>query len=80
MSSWKAVCGIDDLAEDKGKEVLVNGRPIALFLHQDKVYALDDRCPHREGQLSRGTVENGHQRGSNTDFRNGGNKDGDGRD
>jgi len=59
MSDWQPVCHIDDLAVDKGKEVFVNGRPIALFLHQGRVYALDDRCPHREGQLSRGAVENG---------------------
>ncbi|KPK11977.1 MAG: hypothetical protein AMJ68_04010 [Acidithiobacillales bacterium SG8_45] len=38
---------------------MVNGRPIALFLHRKKIYALDDRCPHREGQLSQGSVENG---------------------
>ena len=59
MSSWQQVCNVGDLAVDKGKEVFVNGRPIALFLHQDKVHALDDRCPHHEGQLSQGRVENG---------------------
>ena len=59
MSGWQAVCSINDLAQDTGKEVFVNGRPIALFLHGDNVYALDDRCPHREGQLSGGVVENG---------------------
>ena len=59
MSSWQAVCSINNLVENKGKEVFVNGRPVALFLHQGKVYAMDDRCPHREGQLSQGAVENG---------------------
>lgn len=59
MSNWQAVCNLEDLVPDKGAEVVVNGRPIALFLHDDKVYALDDRCPHREGQLSKGAVENG---------------------
>jgi len=58
-SSWQSVCGVADLVEGKGNEAFVNGRPIALFLHLDKVYALEDRCPHREGQMSRGTVENG---------------------
>ena len=59
MSSWQAICDMKDMTEGKGKEVFVNGRPIALFLHQDNVYALDDRCPHREGQLSQGSVESG---------------------
>ena len=59
MGAWQVVCNLNDLVEDTGKEVFINGRPIALFLHRDNVYALDDRCPHREGQLSRGVVENG---------------------
>ncbi|MCW9089539.1 MAG: glutamate synthase-related protein [Gammaproteobacteria bacterium] len=59
MSRWEQVCRVADLSEGKGYEVWVNGRPLALFLHQGAVYALDDRCPHREGQLSQGTVENG---------------------
>ena len=59
MSSWEVVCDLNDLVADKGKEVFVNGRPLALFMHQGKVYAMDDRCPHREGQLSQGAVENG---------------------
>jgi len=57
--SWQNICKVEDLVEGKGNEAFVNGRPIALFLHLDKVYALDDRCPHREGQMSRGTIENG---------------------
>lgn len=59
MSRWEQVCLKSDLTEGKGHEIQVNGRPLALFLHQGAVYALDDRCPHREGQLSQGAVENG---------------------
>jgi glutamate synthase domain-containing protein 2/nitrite reductase/ring-hydroxylating ferredoxin subunit len=59
MSDWQAVCGVDELAEGRGREAWVNGRPIALFLYQGEVYALDDRCPHHEGQLSLGRMENG---------------------
>lgn len=59
MSRWEQACTVAELTEDKGHEVWVNGRPLALFLHQGSVYALDDRCPHREGQLSQGSVENG---------------------
>ena len=59
MAEWKTVCQKGELVEGKGFEVVVNGRPLALFLHQGQVYALDDRCPHREGQLSQGWVEKG---------------------
>lgn len=53
------VCAFNDLTEGKGHPVTVNGRPLALFLDQGEVYVLEDRCPHREGQLSRGWIENG---------------------
>ncbi|ROR32069.1 glutamate synthase-related protein [Inmirania thermothiophila] len=59
MPRWIAVCALDDLEEDRGREVWVNRRPLALFLHRGRVHALEDRCPHREGQLSRGWVADG---------------------
>lgn len=59
MSRWEKVCRLSDLKAGKGHEVWINGRPLALFLHEGNVYALDDRCPHREGQLSQGEVKDG---------------------
>jgi glutamate synthase domain-containing protein 2 len=59
MADWRRVCELAALKEDHGSECWVNGRPIALFLHQGVVYALQDRCPHHEGQLSLGKVEGG---------------------
>lgn len=59
MAEWRRVCELASLKEDLGSECWVNGRPIALFLHQGAVYALQDRCPHHEGQLSLGKVEGG---------------------
>jgi len=59
MADWQQVCEAAVLEEDVGSECWVKGRPIALFLHQGMVYALQDRCPHLEGQLSRGKVEGG---------------------
>ncbi len=59
MSTWQGVCDIKELTEGEGHEAWVNGRPIALFLYRGEVYALDDRCPHHEGQLSLGRMENG---------------------
>ena len=53
------VCPLAELEPDKGHPVIVNGRRLALFLHEGEIYALEDRCPHREGQLSRGHVDNG---------------------
>ena len=39
-----AVCALAELEADRGHRVLVNGRRLALFLHQGEIYALEDRC------------------------------------
>ncbi len=57
MTHYRRVCTISDLTEGQGYEVVLKGRPVALFLNKGKVYAVDDRCCHREGQLSKGWVK-----------------------
>ncbi len=59
MPDWQTVCSIDELSHETGHEVRVKGRPLALFRDGQQVFALDDRCPHREGQLSAGRCEGG---------------------
>ena len=39
--------------------VQVDGHTLALFAQGDKIYAVDDRCPHMGFPLDRGTVKNG---------------------
>ncbi|GAB4574543.1 MAG: hypothetical protein Kow0077_21660 [Anaerolineae bacterium] len=39
--------------------VQVEGHTLALFLHEDRVYAVDNRCPHMGFPLDRGTVKEG---------------------
>ncbi len=51
-------CTRDDLAHEP-KVVSVAGRTIALFDTGDRVYAVDNRCPHMGFPLSRGTVRDG---------------------
>ena len=36
--------------------VCVDGRPVGLYLWQQKIYALEDECPHASARLSAGTV------------------------
>ena len=58
-SAWVHVAEMKELARRRRKEVSVAGRPIALFLVDGEVYALDDICIHQERSLSRGTLLNG---------------------
>ena len=56
---FQTVAALDDLEEDEGKCVLVDGRQIALFRVGDDVHAIDNLCPHQGGPLADGWVDNG---------------------
>jgi nitrite reductase/ring-hydroxylating ferredoxin subunit len=45
----------------KGKAIRleISGKSIALFHTNEGLFALDDHCPHRDGPLHEGIVENG---------------------
>ena len=57
--SWVHVADLKDVARRKRKQVEVRGCPIALFLVDDEVFAVDDTCIHQEKSLSKGTLLNG---------------------
>lgn len=56
---WVHVAEMKELARRKRKQVTVGGCPIALFLVDDEVFAVDDTCIHQERSLSKGTLLNG---------------------
>lgn len=51
------VAKMSELTGGKGKRVMVNGTPVALFLIEGKVYAITDTCTHEEASLSEGEVK-----------------------
>ena len=53
------ICDLEELQRDGVKVVAVEGRTVALFWHQDAVWAVDNRCPHMGFPLSQGTVADG---------------------
>ena len=48
------VAALADLPENRGHEVVVEGRVIGLFRTEQGVFALDGICPHSGGPLSTG--------------------------
>lgn len=50
---------LEELKKQKKMLVEVDRHPIILILYNDKVYAVDNRCPHKQGSLYEGTFENG---------------------
>jgi nitrite reductase/ring-hydroxylating ferredoxin subunit len=70
------VAALDDVRR-KGVVVVSSGRHgIALFYHEDSVYAVDNRCPHMGFPLSRGSCRDGiltcHWHHARFDLRSGG--------
>ncbi|MBX0293673.1 Rieske (2Fe-2S) protein [Haloarcula nitratireducens] len=57
--AYQELFPLDRLAEDSPELVQVGGRSIALFHHEGRVYAVDNRCPHMGFPLSKGTVDDG---------------------
>ncbi len=58
MTSWTAICHIDDIPRLGSRRVARPGRTdVAIFrTADDHIYALLDRCPHKGGPLSQGIV------------------------
>ena len=47
----------EELPEDAGKALVVNGHEIAVFRCRGVLYALQNQCPHEGGSLAGGAVE-----------------------
>ncbi|MBL0727021.1 nitrite reductase small subunit NirD [Piscinibacter sp. HJYY11] len=58
MSHWTLICTVDDLPPLGSRRVTrPNGAPVAVFrAHDDRIFAILDRCPHKGGPLSQGIV------------------------
>lgn len=59
MSRFVSVCRVDDVPEGRGRPVEVDGLRVALVRDRGTVHALLARCPHANGPLGLGWVEDG---------------------
>lgn len=60
MQNWVAIGSLNDIPR-RGARCVKNGEmTIAVFRTvDDRVFALEDKCPHRNGPLSQGIVHDG---------------------
>ena len=57
MSNWMKVCKIGDIPPLGARQLIISGVPIAVFRTSgDRIFAIEDRCPHKGGPLSQGIV------------------------
>ena len=57
--AWTSLCDITELTPGEGKYVEIEGFQLAVFLHDEKVFVMDNNCPHAGGNLAGGFVEEG---------------------
>ncbi|MBL8806677.1 MAG: nitrite reductase small subunit NirD [Rhodospirillales bacterium] len=57
---WQAVGSIADIPRNGARRVRLGEAPVAVFrTADDRIFAVEDRCPHRGGPLSDGIVHDG---------------------
>lgn len=59
MTGFVRASSLADVQKRGYLTVQLQGHTIALFLHSDQVYAVDNRCPHMGFPLDRGAVRDG---------------------
>jgi nitrite reductase/ring-hydroxylating ferredoxin subunit/DMSO/TMAO reductase YedYZ heme-binding membrane subunit len=52
-------CGVADLVDGRANVVLVDGRRVAVWLHQGKVFATSNVCRHQGGPVGEGRIIDG---------------------
>lgn len=58
--NWIAVGSIDDIPRRGARRIIWGDTAIAIFrAGDDRLYAIEDKCPHRNGPLSQGIVHDG---------------------
>lgn len=59
MAAFRAVCRIDEVVEGRAIAVEVDGLRIAVFNDGGLFHALLGRCPHANGPMGHGWIEEG---------------------
>jgi nitrite reductase/ring-hydroxylating ferredoxin subunit len=58
MAAWQPIAKLDEVPEGRGIVVeRASGPALAVFRAQGQVFVLDNRCPHRNGDLGAGDIQ-----------------------
>ncbi len=57
INNWLEVCELDDIPPSQARTVNTGDHMIAVFrLTDDRVKAVENRCPHKQGPLAEGII------------------------
>lgn len=59
QESWVEVAKSSAVAEGVAIEVVVEGQVLAIFRHEDQLFAMDGMCAHQGGPIAEGEVAHG---------------------
>lgn len=59
MAEFVAVCQVEDVPEGRALAAEVAGLRIAVFNDGGRLHALSGRCPHANGPMGKGWIEEG---------------------
>ena len=55
--AWKEICPLEDIPKLGSRVVRTSGKEIGIFrTDDDRVFAINNLCPHKKGPLSQGIV------------------------
>jgi 3-phenylpropionate/trans-cinnamate dioxygenase ferredoxin subunit len=55
--AFRTVAKVEELAPGSAKQVVIDGRKVALFNADGTFYAIEDTCSHRAASLSQGKLK-----------------------
>lgn len=57
MPGWIDICALEDIPQRGARRITLDSLEIGVFRTAgDRVFAIDNRCPHKQGPLSEGIV------------------------
>ena len=59
MAKFRRACRLDEVVDGRALAVEVDGLRLAIYRVEDHVYVLSGRCPHANGPMGKGWIEEG---------------------
>lgn len=59
MATFRRACRVDEIGDGRALSVEVGGLRLAIYREGEEVHAFLGRCPHANGPMGRGWIEEG---------------------